>query len=290
MLLDEDLLRRLERLRFIVQGRARGRPGGSHHSPKAGMSLEFTDYKRYSPGEDFRYIDWKAYARLDKLMIKVFTREEDLPIYLLLDKSGSMGIGGKFLYALRLAAALGYLGLKGLDRVGVYPFSAALEGGLPLRSGPQQIFRLFRYLEGLRPGGETDPNRALEGFVTRRHQPGLAILISDMLTPKGYERGLTHLLWRNFTVVLLQLLAVEDLSPQPQGPVRLEDTEGGGREGLELELNPWAIERYQRRLEAYLQRLRDFCLSHKIEYLLIPVTTPLEEVLFGMLGEKDLLR
>lgn len=290
MLLDEQFLRRLERLRLAlaVRPRTRGRPGGVHSSPKAGMSLEFADYKRYSPGDDFRYVDWKVYARLDRLLIKVFTREEDMPIYLLLDKSGSMEVGGKFLYGLRLAAALGYIGLKELDRVGAYPFSGAIEGGLPPRSGPRQIFRLLRYLEGLRPGGRTDLNGALEGFVSQRRQAGLVVLISDMLAPGGYERGLGHLLSRNFRVLLLQPLASADLEPPPEGAVRLVDAETG--QGLELELSRPAIELYQQRLRAYLERLEAFCLANKIDYLRLPVTTPLETVIFELLGAREVVR
>ena len=288
LLLEEEFLRRLERLRLIAKARTRGRPGGSHYSPKAGMSLEFTDYKRYSPGDDFRYVDWKAYGRLDRLLIKVFTREEDLPLYLLVDKSRSMEIGGKFCYGLKLAAALGYLGLKELDRVGAYPFADHVAGGLPPRSGPKQIFRLFRYLEELRPGGETDLDGALEGFAARRHEAGLAILISDMLTPSGYERGLAHLLYSRFEAVVLQLLAAEDLEPRPQGAVRLEDAEGRGR--LELEMGERAVRLYQQRLGEYLARLEEFCLAHEIEYFRIPVTVPLEVAIFEMLGEGALVR
>jgi len=287
LLLEEEFLRRLERLRLIVK-RARGRPGGSHHSPKAGMSLEFTDYKRYSPGDDFRYVDWKAYGRLDRLLIKVFTREEDLPLYLLVDRSSSMEIGGKFDYGLRLAAALGYLGLKELDRVGAYPFADRVAGGLPPRSGPNQLFRLFRYLEELRPGGETDLDGALEGFAAQRHEAGLAILISDMLTPSGYEHGLEHLQYSRFAVVVLQVLAAEDLEPRPQGAIRLEDAEGRGR--LELEMGERAIRLYQRRLGEYLARLEEFCLAHEIGYFRIPVTLPLEAAIFEMLGEGALVR
>lgn len=288
MPLDEDFLKKLERLRLMARTRWRGRPGGSHYSPKAGMSLEFTDYKRYSPGDDFRYIDWKVYGRLDRLLIKVFTREEDLPLYLLVDKSGSMEIGGKLLYGLRLAAALGYLGLKELDRVGIYPFAKDIEEGLRPRSGPKQIFRLFRHLEGVRPGGKTDLDGALEGFAARRHQAGLLILLSDMLAPGGYERGLAHLLYQRFQVAVLQLLAAEDLQPQPQGEVRLEDAEGGRQ--LELELTGRAIELYQRQLQGYLARLEEFCLAHQIDYFLIPVTVPLEAAIFETLKGGALVR
>lgn len=288
MLLDEQFLKRLERLRLMAKSQPYGRPGGPHHSPRAGMSLEFTDYKEYSPGDDFRYVDWKAYGRLDRLLIKVFTREQDLPIYLLIDKSSSMEVGGKLLYGLRLAAALGYLGLKELDRVGAYPFAARVEGGLAPRSGPRQIFQLFRYLEGVRPGGRTDLDGALEGFAAERREAGLLILVSDMLTPEGYQRGLSHLLYSRFTVIILQLLAAEDLDPQPRGAVRLEDAEGG--RPLELEMSERAISLYRKRLHSYLGRLEEFCLAHKIEYLRLPVTTPLETAIFEMLGEREVVR
>lgn len=288
MLLDEAFLKRLERLRLMVKTQPRGRPGGPHHSPRTGMSLEFTDYKKYSPGDDFRYVDWKVYGRLDRLLIKVFTREQDLPIYLLIDKSSSMALGEKLLYGLRLAAALGYLGLKELDRVGAFPFASRVEGGLPPHPGPRQIFQLFRYLEAVRPGGRTDLDGALEEFAAQRHETGLVILVSDMLTPRGYQRGLAHLLYSRFSVIILQLLAAEDLAPRPRGALRLEDAEGGG--ALELEMTDRAVRLYQERLESYLAGLEEFCLAHKIEYLRLPVTTPLETAIFEMLGEREVVR
>lgn len=199
-----------------------------------------------------------------------------------------MEIGGKFPYGVRLAAALGYLGLKELDRVGTYSFAATMEKGLPPRSGSQQIFRLFRYLEGVEPGGKTDLDNALEEFVARRYEAGLVILISDMLAPSGYEQGLAHLLYRRFEVAVLQLLAAEDLQPQPQREVRLEDAEGEGR--FELELGERAIRFYQRRLQEYLQGLEKFCLAHQIDYFRIPVTTPLQMAIFETLTEGALLR
>ncbi len=292
LLLDEEFLRKLERLHFLLKlkarGRLRGQPGGIHHSPRAGMSLEFADYKRYSPGDDFRYVDWKIYGRLDRLLIKVFTREEELPIYLLLDRSGSMEIGGKFAYMVQLAAALAYLGLKDFDRVGIYAFAGGLDEGLPPRGGTRQLFQLFRYLEGLSPSGASRINRALGEFAARRGESGFLLLLSDMLTSEGYEEGLLQLLWGGFEVAIVQLLAEEDLDPLPAGEVLLRDAEGAGQR--ELYLDEAAAAAYRRRLEGYLARLRAFCLAHGIEHLLLPVSVPLERAIFELLRERAILR
>jgi len=155
-LIDEAFLKRLSNLKFIVKGRRKGRLVGVHPSPRAGVSLEFADYRDYTPGDDFRYVDWNIVGRLDRVLVKTFVHEVDLPIAILLDCSASMRLGDplKLRYAARLAAAIAYLGLRGLDRVGLYPFTDHLLPAMlratgcnrwPIFSAP---FTLWRRLAG----------------------------------------------------------------------------------------------------------------------------------------------
>ncbi|MCI2426859.1 DUF58 domain-containing protein, partial [Candidatus Acetothermia bacterium] len=226
-LADEDFFHRLANLKFIIKGRRQGKFVGAHYSPRSGVSLEFADYRPYFEGDDFRYVDWNVYGRSDRLLIKIFTREVDLPLYLILDLSGSMEVGEppKAWYAARLAAALSYVGLRTMDRVGIYPFTDRLAIGIPPRQGINHLFHIFRYLEAIETGGETALDNALDEFVQQTTESGLVFIISDLLSPAGYQRGLSHLLYRGNQVVILQVLAPEDLVPPMSGETEIEGVE-----------------------------------------------------------------
>jgi len=164
-LFDGEFLRRLEYLALVSRRLHRGEARGSHGTPRRGSSsVDFADYRAYQPGDDFRSIDWNIYGRLDRLLVKLFAEEEDLSVHLLLDTSRSMAYGSprKVDWARRLAAALGYIGLASLDRVGAALFSTGMKGSLPPRRGRAQVFHLFEYLGRAEAAGGTDLARSLE--------------------------------------------------------------------------------------------------------------------------------
>lgn len=289
-LTDEDFLHRLANLKFIVKGRRQGKFVGAHYSPRAGVSLEFADYRPYFEGDDFRYVDWNVYGRSDHLLVKIFTREVDLPLYLILDLSGSMEVGDppKAWYAARLAAALSYVGLRTMDRVGIYPFTDRLAVGIPPRQGMKHLFNIFRYLEAIEPGGRTALDNALDEFVKQTAESGLVFIISDLLSPAGYQRGLSHLLHRGDQVVILQVLAPEDLIPQMSGEAEIEGVEEEGR--LDLTVGSQSVAVYRNRLVAHNEEIRAFCINRGITYLQIPTDTALEEVIYHKLRAGRVIR
>src|SRR5688572_1409578 len=152
---DADFLKKLERLHLVAKRLDWAGAGGEHAASRKGYSLEFSDYRRYQGGDDLRYVDWNIYRRLDRLVLKMFTAEEEMNIYLLVDTSASMaspastaeGESVKIGYAKKVAAALGYIGLKNLDRVGGAAFSSTLDAPLKLGRGRTQIVRLFGFLD-----------------------------------------------------------------------------------------------------------------------------------------------
>ena len=161
---DTDFLSKLERLHLIAKRLNWAGAKGEHAASRKGYSLEFSDYRRYQRGDDLRYVDWNIYRRLDRLLLKVFTAEEEMNIYLLVDTSGSMAEGApaKFDYAKKVAAALGYIGLKNLDRVGGAAFSTSLQAPLTLGRGRTQILRLFGFLNRLSCTGPTDLRASIQ--------------------------------------------------------------------------------------------------------------------------------
>jgi len=287
---DEAFLQRLANLRFIVKGRRKGRLSGLHVSPRAGVSLEFADYRQYAPGDDFRYIDWNIYGRLDRILVKTFVHETDLPIYLLVDSSASMRLGSpsKFHYAARLAAAMAYLGLRGLDRVGLYPFAEHLGLTVAPRHGMGQLGRIFRALQDAEAAGSTSLNDGIIDFLNQTRESGLVFLISDFLTPGGYEEAFARLLHRGDEPVVVQVLDPEDLHPTASGTVRLVDAESSRRQTLTIGRR--TVREYEERLDSLRRGLRRFLTERGIPYVLAPTDRPLEDLIHQDLRRGGVLR
>lgn len=289
--IDEAFLQRLANLRFIVRGRRKGHLAGLHASPRAGVSLEFADYRAYAPGDDFRAIDWNAYGRLDRLLVKTYVHEADLPIYLLVDFSASMRIGvpSKAHYAAHLAAAMAYVGLRGLDRVGLFPFSDRLMPGLPARHGMGQMGRILRLLRDIEPTGRTSVNQAVLDFLSQTHESGLTILLSDFLTGGGgFADGLSRLLHRRDEVILLQILDPEDVRPHAAGATQLVDVESGRQ--VTLTIGQRTLEDYGDRVRQNRERLRTLSLERGIPCFQTTTDVPIERFLHENLRQGGVLR
>ena len=278
-LIDEAFLRRLARLRFIVKGRRKGRLSGTHASPRSGVSLEFADYRAYAPGDDFRYIDWNVYGRLDRVLVKSFVHEADLPIYVLLDMSASMGIGlpPKADYAAQLAAAMAFLGLRELDRVGLFAFRDHLVRSIPPRHGMRQMAHILNALTDLEPEGATSPHQAILEFLSQTRESGIVFLISDFLTEESYEEPIARLLHRGCEIIAVQILDPEEASPSASGTTRLVDIESERR--LTLTIGRRTLSEYEARLSAHQQRLRTFFVERAIPWFVATTDRPVERLI-----------
>src|SRR5205814_8257029 len=159
-------------------------------TPMRGRGLEFADHRPYAAGEDLRNFDWKAYKRLNRLLLRLFDEERDLPIYLLLDVSRSMAEPAKFDMARRVTAAICYIGLAHLDRITLLPFAEGLGHESVPGRGKARIFRVFERLEQLEADGVTSLRASFKAFASRPRQTGLTVVISDFLDPEGFDAGL----------------------------------------------------------------------------------------------------
>ena len=289
--IDEAFLQRLSNLRFIVKGRRKGHLAGLHASPRAGVSLEFADYRAYVPGDDFRYIDWNIAGRLDRLLVKTYVHEADLPIYLLVDFSASMQIGvpSKAHYAAHLAAAMAYLGLRGLDRVGLFPFCDQLIPGLPARHGMGQMGKILRLLRDVEPGGRTSVNRAILEFLSQTRESGLTIVISDFLASGAeFADGFARLLHRGDEVILLQVLDPEDVNPRAAGMTRIVDIESSQR--VTLTIGQRTLDEYAERVRRNREQLRTFSFERGIPCFQTTTDVPVERFLHEDLRNGGMLR
>ena len=282
-LLSAEFLAQLERFALISRRAFRGRVKGERRSPHKGSSVEFSDYRAYGVGDDIRYVDWNIYARLDRLYLKLFVDEEDLCLHLLLDASASMEFGepSKLEYGARLAAALGFVGLVNLERVGVGVLRERMAEGWSPARGRNQVLPLMEFLGRLRPSGATSLSDSLAQYALRAREAGVAVLISDLMDPAGYERGLKALLERRFEVHVIHLLAADEMNPGFGGDLRLVDAETG--ELRDLTLDGEALRVYRQRLRDFLERAEQFCRGKELSYYRVVTDTPVQDFVLGQL-------
>ena len=226
-LLEPSLLRRLEGLAVLVRRAVKGQMGGEQRSMSRGRSPEFADFRNYTPGDDYRLIDWNAYARLDRFMLRLFVAEEELPLSLFVDLSGSMDWGrpNKAATAQRLAGAIAYVALASLDRVRLTVFAdGPTSGGAPTR-GRHSAQGLFARIQSFPIGGPTDYSRLV--LPISRQRPGMTVLITDGLGESPIEPAITALQLARQEGAVLQLLAPQEIAPDWTGDARLRDAETG---------------------------------------------------------------
>ncbi|HKJ27588.1 MAG TPA: DUF58 domain-containing protein, partial [Anaerolineales bacterium] len=270
-LFDGDFLRQLERLAILSRKAISGRMQGERRSTKRGQSVEFADFRPYSLGDDFRRIDWNAYARLERFFIKLFIEEEDTLVHLLLDTSASMdwGIPNKHQYSIRAAAALGYIALAGLDRVTVTALNANHTNHIselyfsPHR-GKNQAHSLFSFLQDLKPGGTGSLAAQALRYRAARPDPGPLVLISDLFD-NTWKDGLHTLASGKFEVTVLHLLAPEEVSPELTGELKLVDIES--QADVEITADYDLIARYKDGLRTWKEEIKHYCAARGIHYV-----------------------
>jgi uncharacterized protein (DUF58 family) len=245
-LLEPPLLRRLEALALRVRRAVNGQMGGERRSKSRGRSPEFADFRNYTPGDDYRLIDWNAYARLDRFILRLFVAEDELPLSIFVDLSGSMDWGSpnKAVTARRLAGAVAYVALAALDRVRLTVFAdGPTSGGAPYR-GRRAVAQLFARLQSFPAGGPTDYAKLV--WPIGRQRPGMTIVISDGLGDAPMDPAIAALQRARQEGAILQLLAPQEIKPNGSGDARLRDAESG----LEREFTATPLTQ-----SAYLDRL-----------------------------------
>jgi uncharacterized protein (DUF58 family) len=282
---DTDFLRKLERLHLIAKRLSWAGARGEHAASRKGFSLEFSDYRRYQQGDDLRYVDWNIYRRLERLLLKVFTAEEEMNIYLLLDTSRSMaeGMPAKIDYAKKVAAALGYIGLKNLDRVGGASFSVRLHLPLTLGRGRKQILSLFSFLTKLSCADETNLRAAIHSFTNLFPHPGFVVIVSDLFDPAGWRAALEELAAKRYQLLVIHIVDEQELHPKARGDVALVDVEGGRERKFFLDED--LVRRFEAELAGYFKEIEAGCANRRIDYLRTSTQVPFEEFVLQTLRQ-----
>ena len=290
-LIDDAFLKQLHQLRFVTRERRQGRLSGLHASPRAGVSLEFADYRPYTPGDDFRCIDWNVYGRLGRIVVRRYVHESDLPIHLMVDLSGSMtvGEGTKAAFARKLAAGLAYLGLRGHDRVGVYPFTdRLLPTAVSARQGMRQMTHVLRSLEEAKAGGRTSVNEAVQQFLARSPESGLVFVISDFLEQRGFRTGIAQLRHHRHEVIAVQVLDPEELEPTEVGALQLIDAESRRQEILKV--GHVTLIAYTERFHKHQMELAGFFRERAVPYFVASTDRPVVRLIHEDLRRGGVLR
>ena len=286
-LLDPLLLRRLEALALQVRKAVSGQMGGERRSTARGRSVEFADFRSYSPGDDFRLIDWNAYARLDRFMLRLFVAEQELPLSIFVDLSGSMDWGrpNKAATARRLAGAIAYVALASLDRVRLTVFAdGPTSGGAPYR-GRRAVAELFSRLQSFPVGGPTDYARLV--WPIGRQRPGMTVLISDGLGETSIDPAISALARARQEGAVLQLLAPQEIAPDWTGDARLKDSETGTER--EFTSTPATQAAYLAALALRSREIERSAHRRGLRFARLSTDQPIEEMVLRTLRQLSLL-
>ncbi len=288
--LRPEVTTRIRRLELKARRVVEGFLSGMHRSPYFGQSIEFLQHRQYTRGDEIRHIDWKVYARQDRLHIKQYEEETNLRLTLLVDRSASMAYGegelNKFDYSASIAACLGYLALRQKDATGLYTFDTDIRGTVPAKSNQQQLPRILSMLDSVGADGRTDLTRVAKQVAQGIPRRGLVIIISDLLGVDNLMDGLRVLRQRGHDVALFHVLHDDELDFQFNGATRFE--------GLETEeflnCNPRALrDGYLEALDEFLNSTRRACGRLSIEYMQVRTSEPLDAVLAKFLATRQLL-
>ena len=325
-LFDAEFMRKLERLSLVSRKLKSGQLKGERRSVKRGQSVEFADYRSYTHGDDLRRVDWNAYARMERLFIKLFQEEEDLTVHVLLDASKSMDWGdpnditvtapiapvdagsidsqgrsgvvapqgdtrghNKMVYAKRTAAALGYIALANLDRLSMTAFSRSGLQRFSAVRGKGHAVSLLRFVAGVRASGETDLDLILKQYARQAKYPGLLFILSDCLVEGGGVDGLAALQAAGHEVNLIHIMAPAEVHPELAliGDLRLKDVETGATQ--EVSIDGTILNLYREKFEAWQSNIEQFCRRRGINYVQVTTDQPFEDLVLHFLRRRGIV-
>jgi uncharacterized protein (DUF58 family) len=287
--LQPEVISRIGRLEIRARHIVEGLLSGLHRSPYFGQSVEFLQHRQYAPGDDLRRVDWKVWAKQDRLYVKQYEEDTNLRCCLLVDVSESMAYGSGALtkcdYAITAAAALAYLLLRQQDAVGCAVFDERIRHAIPLRTSTSHLTTIVRALEPRQPQAKTRLYDVLARVAETYPRRGMMILISDLLVePADVHRGLRLLRQLGHDVLVLHVLDDDELDFPFSRPARFEGLESDDQ----LTCNPRALrEGYLKALDQFLANLRHGCARDNVDYALIRTSMPLDAALTAFLRHRQ---
>lgn len=287
--LSDEFFSRLETLALNLRNDLTGYFGGKHLVRTYGQTVEFADFREYQLGDDIRRIDWNLYSRFEKYFIKLFTDERQMHVQIYLDCSASMGSVNKSkgLYAVGVAAALGFLAVHNMDKLSINLIKGgASENPYGTIIGKKTFFKTIRELENIEFDGEVDLGKAVMSGGSSANGDGLSVIISDFFTDSDWRKAVDYLCFKKRQVLLVQVLTPEEIEPLYDGRVNLIDSEALGLEdgkNMKLRITRGMQQAYAQALADYRNELQTYCNSRGAEFISVPTDKPIEKMLFGEL-------
>lgn len=287
--LTPEAVARLRNLNLIARTVVEGFITGLHRSPYHGFSVEFSDHREYTPGDNLRDLDWLALARTDKYYIKRYEEETNLRAYLLLDISGSMAYQSgenvtKIEYGCYLAASLAYLMIRQQDSVGLITFDQSIRANIPPRSTTTHLNQILRHLEAVEPGAVTDVSRTFHDLAEMIRKRGLIVIISDLYDEeREVVRALRHFRHRRHEVILFHVFDRAELDFPFRRLSDFVDLETNER----LQIDPrYVREEYRRQIAGFIARYKRACSESRIEYVHTDTSVPYDFLLSAYLSKR----
>ena len=290
---DPSELRKYAGLTLVARNIVEGFLTGVHRSPYKGFSVEFAEHRQYTPGDEIRHIDWRAYGKTDRYYVKEFEEETNLKAYLLVDASGSMGFRGskkspsKFEYAQHVAASMAYMMLHQMDAVGLVTHDTKIRTLLPAKASPKHLLQVLTALEKTQPGGETAMAPLWHELAGHhfKHR-GMIIILSDFFDDlEALTKALQHLRHRNHEIVLFQVLAPEELDFPFKRLTQFKNVEAATQKVL-VDTRRWRDD-YLKNFEAFRNELKLRAGKLRIDYHLLRTDEPVDRALGVYLSRRQ---
>ena len=290
ILFDDEFLKKLEYLNIMSKRLFAGQFKAERRAMRRGAGQEFADFRAYTPGDDFRHLDWKAFLRLNKLILRLYQEEEDLPIYFFIDSSQSMDYGdpSKLDYGRQVAAALCYIGLANLDRVSLISYADKIKTELPAQRGKSRIFKIFRFLSEIAPGGETDARESFKSYATSGRRRGLAVVISDCFDREGFETAVDILRHSGHDVFVIHIASHEEFEPQVKGELVLVDSENNF--SREIAVTPALLSAYHSEYNRFCELVESYCGKYRLGYVRVLTDYPFEDLVMKVFRQGRFLK
>jgi len=290
-LFDPHFLERLRALFFKLRKRRQLKRKGLQPTPAAGFTREFKDHRQYTPGDDYRAIDWRLFARLEKIFIRIFEEVQEFHIHILIDRSRSMvePHEEKRIVALRLAVALAYLGLINQHRVSILSFGDEVRRELPPLRGQGHIHDILKQMSGLEFSGQTDLLGSLQHFRPGRDRRGIVFLVSDLFgrAPEMSEEALKQAKSWSAETHVIHILNPNEMRPSLEGEIQLLDVETGELRRMWLTRREMA--RYAENFENYVRDLYQTCMRQQLNYLTWTTDQSFEDMFLSLLSRGSAL-
>jgi uncharacterized protein (DUF58 family) len=289
-LFPPSFLARLEYLALVSRQVFNGQLMAAKRSRRLGSGIEFADHRPYVPGDDFRYLNWNAYAHHDELLLRRFHEEQDLHVQIIVDCSASMS-PSKLTLACQIAAALAYIALNDLDRVAIHAVSDQVVSQVPMTRGKAQTLPILRFFEQLlqKPAStQTNLAKAIDTIVQRASHPGPAILISDLLDPHGFQGAINRLRYHKHEPHIIQIFDPSEADPTLLGDVELVDAESG--ETRKVTLTESSLTEYKKQYAAFIDSLQHYCRTYSLGLTQASTAIPFDQIILRMMRQTGVVQ